>query len=166
MHKIVIFLDFDGVLHPQPSPRSQLFQGVPLLADALRRYPTQLDLVISSSWRETDTMGEMRARFPEDIRSLIIDTTPVFSDMPQKTIESMLPTSWESLDLDGKRQREIELWLKQQRPSGVPWIAIDDDASNFTSGCQNLLLTNGRKGIQPNNIQTLHAMLRERLIEL
>lgn len=166
MNKIVIFLDFDGVLHPQPSPPSQLFQGMPLLAATLCSYPNEVEVVISSSWRETDSLEELKAHFPQDIRESVIDVTPIFSNMSQDQIDAMLVATWERLDIQYKRQREIELWLQTHRPGGVPWIAIDDMADEFAPDCQNLLRTHSKKGIQPGDIRTLHAMIRMRSSEL
>jgi BMFP domain-containing protein YqiC len=166
MGALIIFLDFDGVLHPQPCPLGQLFQSMPLFADALRRHPCLFEIVISSSWRLTDSLQELKARFPEDLRSAVIDVTPNFSSMSQDQIESMQVTSWENLDIQCKRQREIEHWLRTHRPDGVPWLAIDDMPDEFSPDRQNLLLTHPKKGLQPSDIRTLDAMIRLRRSEL
>jgi hypothetical protein len=47
MQKIIMFLDFDGVLHPK---MNGTFEHMDNLKKVLDKYP-QIDIVISSSWR-------------------------------------------------------------------------------------------------------------------
>jgi hypothetical protein len=57
-----LFLDFDGVLHPNHAQDHQLFVWAPLLADALEG--CQVDIVISSSWRFQWDLPHIRTRLP------------------------------------------------------------------------------------------------------
>lgn len=50
----VLFLDFDGVTHPEVCTAEQLFCCLPLIEEVLRRRPG-VDIVISSSWRANTT---------------------------------------------------------------------------------------------------------------
>lgn len=46
---MILFLDFDGVLHPFGAPRARRFLWVPLLEDILAPRPW-VDIVLSTSW--------------------------------------------------------------------------------------------------------------------
>ncbi|WCT24267.1 HAD domain-containing protein [Acidovorax temperans] len=46
----ILFLDFDGVLHPEHCHESKHFCCLPVLEDALRQAP-EWQVVISSTWR-------------------------------------------------------------------------------------------------------------------
>jgi hypothetical protein len=57
----VVFLDFDGVLHPAAGPPGEIspFEWVPQLWEQLQPYP-DVAIVIHSTWREVHTVDEMR----------------------------------------------------------------------------------------------------------
>ena len=58
----VVFLDFDGVLHPavETPEGTALFQWIPQLAGLLQSHP-DVAIVIHSTWREAHTLAQMRA---------------------------------------------------------------------------------------------------------
>jgi hypothetical protein len=151
--KTVIFLDFDGVLHPYPCTYQELFEGIALLAPVLHNFQDQTEIVISSSWREHHTLDELRVHFPVGIRPMLVGMTPVLQEPHAAGVYY-------------ERQREIEAWLRLHRPVGTPWLAIDDWAAGFAPKCPDLLLTQYRFGIQKHNLRTLEMMLRIRSFEL
>jgi hypothetical protein len=111
---MILFLDFDGVLHPLftrpelPPEESRPFCYLPRFAAVLRDYPS-VEIVISSTWRLKRDLEQLREPFPHDLRPRVIDTTPhLFDD-----------------ERFGARQREALHWLALHRP-GSPWIALDD----------------------------------------
>lgn len=57
-----LFLDFDGVLHPEHCHESRHFTCLSVLEEALRRVP-QWQVVITSAWRRHKSLDELRARF-------------------------------------------------------------------------------------------------------
>lgn len=67
---MLLFLDFDGVLHPQydgePTPVSELFCHLPRFESILQDFPS-VEIVISSTWRNQFTLEELRSRFSPDI---------------------------------------------------------------------------------------------------
>lgn len=148
--KVVVFLDFDGVLHPMPSWQHEVLQQMPVLADVLRQFPG-VEVVISSSWREHYSLEEMKEFFAEDIRHLVVGVTPVLRQGDAST--------------PFERQREIEAWLQANRSGGRPWLAIDDWAEGFEPNCQNLLLTHYKLGFQSLDGETLKTMIRIRMTE-
>lgn len=132
---MLLFLDFDGVLHPVSSNEFGVFCRLHLLEAVLARYP-EVKIIISSSWRETysaevlsDMLGTLSSRF--------VGVTPV---------------------LEGSRQSEI---LKvMEAHSDVPYVILDDDPSLFTTGCQQLLLCNPSIGLDQATVEELERRLR------
>lgn len=63
---MILFLDFDGVLHPW-DPKTQLseqqmFSLKPLLENTLRTFPN-VEIVITSSWRQKYSLEKLRHLF-------------------------------------------------------------------------------------------------------
>jgi hypothetical protein len=119
---MILFLDFDGVLHPahdgEPTPANEVFCHLPRFESVMRDFP-QVEIVISSIWRYQFTLDELRARFSPDIAARIIDSTP----------QAELT---ESHYQHARREREILDWLAFAGREGEPWIALDDSAWEFT----------------------------------
>ncbi|MGV8898672.1 MAG: HAD domain-containing protein [Burkholderiaceae bacterium] len=122
----LLFLDFDGVLHPFPMPSdpARLFCNLPQLEAVLRDIP-QLQVVISSSWRENRSLADLAALFSPDIAKRIIAVLPVIE------IRCLA-------DAKAVRYREIEQFLKEQGEP-IKWIALDDDPALFPFNCPNLI---------------------------
>jgi len=118
---MLLFLDFDGVLHPQydgePTPVDQVFCHLPRFEAIMRDFPS-VEIVISSTWRNQFTLEQLRSRFSPDISARIIDVTPQAEHADGK----YLPT---------RREGEILDWLAIDGRSDVPWIALDDAAWQF-----------------------------------
>ncbi len=74
---MILFLDFDGVLHPFPKPNdpAQLFVNLDRLEGVFREYP-DMQIVVSSTWRESHTLLELKALFSSDLRGRVIDVLP------------------------------------------------------------------------------------------
>jgi hypothetical protein len=130
---MILFLDFDGVLHPFDRPAGVLV----LLPDFERviRDFAGVDIVISSAWREEHTLDQLRAFFSPDIQDRIIDATPIFDHVEHPYV----------------REAEISAWLRDAGREGEPWVAIDDIDWFFTPGCRNLILVDTNTGF---NAQT------------
>ena len=73
---MILFLDIDGVLHPDPPQPDQRLRSLPRLVEILRDHP-QVEVVISSLWREKLSLDQLRDLFPADLRERIIDVTPI-----------------------------------------------------------------------------------------
>ena len=142
----VLFLDFDGVAHPELPDADDLFGQLQLIERVLRDFPT-VEIVISSSWRLHHDLADLRSNFSFDIAPRVIDVTP----LPWTDRDGVKPP--------GRRQREIEAWLDRERPGGVPWLAIDDRAEWFDKDCPNLFLTNSLRGFQPIQVEDLRQTL-------
>jgi hypothetical protein len=142
-----MFLDIDGVLHPEGVMAPAYFQHLSRLEDVLRRHPT-VDVVISSTWRESHTLAKLKCRFAEDIASQVIDTTPTAPDQT-------LPVSLRAY----RRQAEIETWLRRHQRVWEDWIAIDDKPWLFRPFCPNLIVIPGQTGLTDEHCRLIHGRL-------
>ncbi|MBC3862425.1 hypothetical protein H8K32_09975 [Undibacterium jejuense] len=132
---MILFLDFDGVLHPEPCyEEAQLFSCLPRLENVLRDFP-EVQIVISSTWRDKRSLIELKAFFSEDIADRIIGTTPAWREIP------------EIMDTIGyQRHAEIEGWLRKSCRPWINWLAIDDKPYLFKPFLKNLIKTNSPTG--------------------
>jgi hypothetical protein len=150
---MILFLDFDGVLHPAAnahSSGSDLFCSLHLLEGVLRQVP-HVEVVISSSWRECHGLAELREFFAQDLRDRIIDVTPL------RFTASKLPRE----AVGFKRHAECMDWLRRRRAAETRWIAIDDQPWLWAPLCPHLLLIDGSVGLTASDAQELLARLRE-----
>jgi hypothetical protein len=121
---MLIFLDFDGVLHPFfPLPglsdaENAHFSSVRGFEQAIRRSPEPIEIVIASTWRNKENLFELRSHFARDIASKIIGVTPRVG----------------SGSGPGARQREVEAWLEANNRQGEPWIGVDDYPELYDAG--------------------------------
>jgi hypothetical protein len=133
---VILFLDFDGVLHPEVNYNAErILCNLPLLEDVLRSRP-QVDVVISSTWRETRTLTELQALFTPDIRCRVIGVTPRWRDVQDAASYGTYV-----------RQAEIEAWLRNAGRSWEQWLAVDDQKHLFRPFCKNLFVTNPATGL-------------------
>ncbi len=114
---MILFLDFDGVLHPDPPEPDQRFRSLPRLVSVLRDHP-HVEIVISSLWREQLSIDRLREIFPDDIAARIIGTTPI-----TPRVDGYAPA---------RREGEILAWLEAEGRTAEPWVAIDDQTWQFT----------------------------------
>ncbi|WP_180124862.1 HAD domain-containing protein [Rhodoferax sp. BLA1] len=146
---MILFLDFDGVTHPQPCGDENVFCQLHLIEAVLRERELQgVHIVISSSWREYHGLEDMREFFSQDMQSRVIGVTPNLWD------QALAPAF--------VRERECMAWLATNRPPGTPWLAIDDRPSWFQPNCPNLFLTDTVQGFQTTQTGPLRDMLVKR----
>ena len=151
---LVLFLDFDGVLHPEFPWRKEVMVHRGLFEQAIRPYP-DVDIVISSAWRHSHSLDEMRALFSHDIAMRIVHTTP---PLPAVAVD----------EFPGKlseytRQAECEAWLHTYRAPAAPWIALDDRPQLFEPGCSRLLVTRSDTGLTSEHVPRLQAMIESEM---
>jgi len=150
---MIVFLDFDGVLHPEPCAGDELFCRLPLVEEVLRDYP-QVQLVISSAWRlayRRRPISRLRQHFSPDIAGRIVGVTPDYC----RADEAMAPNGLGLFT----RQWECVDWLRAHRPAGAPWLAIDDRDCLFAPSCGNLILCDSAVGFTAAHAGELRARL-------
>ena len=145
---MILFLDFDGVLHPDPCYDDRtLFCCLPRLESVLRDFP-EVQVVITSTWREKRSLPELRTIFSSDISSRIIGMTPVWKNFP-----ALFDT------IGYQRQAEVEAWLREIGEPWQSWIAIDDKAYLFRPFLPNLVKTNSLVGLDSDSESALRRKL-------
>lgn len=137
----ILFLDFDGVLHPFLARFStDAFCYLSRLEKVLREFPA-VQIVIASTQREAAPLALLVHRFSPDISARIVGVTPTFE-------------IHDAGDVAASRHREILAYLDD---SAADWLALDDDASLFPPGCTELVLCND--GFQDAEERALRAAL-------
>ena len=105
---MILFLDFDGVLHPEQLGEDE-FCRAPILWEVLREC-VHVKVVISSSWREIYTLDELVEFVTrgggEDLANRIIGATP----HPEKG-QTLFARYKFRPKSDGHRLRECEIHL-------------------------------------------------------
>lgn len=149
----VVFLDFDGVLHPMRGTLQaedvQQFTSVPHLWQLLRTHPG-VRVVFSTSWRFHYSLNALRELVTCDGNN---DLGCRFIGMTPKLILK------EKEEKRGIRQRECEAWLAENGMSAVPWLAIDDFASFFDEGCPNFYLVDAATGLTAQDVTAISARI-------
>lgn len=145
---MILFLDFDGVLHHEnvtvkrcpPSARrylkahesrfltrdgklvkgKNLFEHADRLAAALAPFPN-VQIVISSTWREHFRPEKLLQFLPAALADRVIGHTPLCDKFGGV----------------GSRLSEVLAYLEGNGLSGEPWIALDDQAQLFWDDTEN-----------------------------
>lgn len=143
---MILFLDFDGVLHPVGG-KAEMFCRLPLLWRLLRACQ-EIQVVFSTSWRET-------YRF-----DYLVDfaTSNGGEDLVQRFI-GITPVSELSEDDPVNRLSECEAWLQENGHAQSPWLAIDDKGDWFL-GCPNLYLVDQTSGLQDGDVEEIIRRIR------
>lgn len=140
----ILFLDFDGVLHPEHCHASRHFCRLEIFQEAVRRV-ADVRIVISSTWRFQKTLPELRACFAPDVAARIAGLCPHYAylkDVPEH--------------LAGyEREAECSAWLRKQDLAWSPWLALDDRAWLYRPFNRNLLVVNGRTGLDQTSCELL-----------
>lgn len=134
---MILFLDFDGVLHPFPmTSTSSHFSATPSLWTILEKIP-EISVVITSTWREQFSLAQLvellKGHGGEYFSNRFIGVTPIM-----ESTADYVP---------GIRQREIESWLVENEVTDEPYIILDDIEEYFDSTCPNLYLVDGVSGL-------------------
>ncbi|HEY6435242.1 MAG TPA: HAD domain-containing protein [Ignavibacteriaceae bacterium] len=155
MSKFILFLDFDGVMHPQwnglphLSPLIEKFCKLPLLENILEGYDP--DIVISSSWKTAYPLDILQCFLGDHLGSKVIGVTPDFSAPYHPTYPWM-------------REAEVRAWLSENQRTD-PWVAIDDWKFGFSQGLENLYITTSDTGLIENDIFLLRKKIQSILIK-
>lgn len=142
---MLLFLDFDGVLHPAP-PHNRDTGVMSCLErfEAVTRDFPGWNIVISSSWRQAFSSDVIKGFFSDDIGDRVVGMTPV--------LDPGLPCL---------KQREIEQYLANTGQSHLPWLALDDHADEFEEALPNLILCDPGRGFDEES----EAELRRKMMD-
>jgi hypothetical protein len=136
--KKVLFLDFDGVLHPT-THGSALLSQLPLLESALEG--RDYSMVISSSWRFHMEMEDLEKHFSSSVQNKIGGVTG----------DAYIGAY--------ARFHEINAYAMQ---NGITnWRALDDSYWEFPQGCSQLIRCNPNSGLTQREVKTLIEWLSQ-----
>ena len=139
----LIFLDFDGVLHPNFSSGSEYFSHAGYLRDALDGFAEGVEIVISSSWRFHWSTTAILQRLPKPLASMVTGITPIGEPGRHQ------------------RYREIQAYLSS-RMGQYDWRALDDAVNEFPKDCAELIECDGRIGLDDLSAARLRVWLKAR----
>ncbi|KWU23361.1 HAD domain-containing protein [Burkholderia cenocepacia] len=120
----VLYLDFDGVLHPNEvyqtkkgivlrAPGHNLFEHAPIIERLLTPYP-DVRIVLSTSWVLAKGFSFARDQLPEALRSRVIGATFHRQYMRRDEFVCM--------------SRGMQVYSDSTRRGAGGWIALDDDS--------------------------------------
>lgn len=154
----VLYLDFDGVLHPEGvywHPKRgahlrdhderaghRLFEHVDLLDDLLAPYP-ELGIVLSTSWAVHYRFAKARQRLSEGLQRRCIGAT-FHSEMDRSSFVRL------------PRGLQVKMDVVRRQP--LRWLAIDDTDEGWESAREHVVLTDSQHGIA-------EPLIRERLTQ-
>lgn len=165
---MLIFLDFDGVLHPDAvyldlsgrvelRAEGELFMWADALSAAIEPYP-EANIVLSTSWVRNVGFHRARNALPANIAKKVVGAT-WHSAMGKCWPDSIL---WDTQS----RFEQIASYLSRLY-APCPWIAIDDDDRGWPlEKRSNLVRTEGELGLSEERaklelnarLQALHKL--------
>jgi len=164
MTAMIIFLDFDGVLHPdaaflvkgRPTLKAEgaLFMWAPLLVDVLANFQ-EAQIVLSTSWARELSFNRARRWLPEELRSRVIGSTWHSAMSFKREGFRSLATSWD----EATRYQQIKRYAGRAGLSD--WVAIDDQPEGWgADDLDKLVHTNSETGLSdPAALALLAARL-------
>lgn len=126
----LLFLDFDGVVHPQDPESTGLkhFCWLPVLVRLLEQYD-DVRIVVHSTWRYDHTDAELR--------TLLGTLGPRFVGSAPRA----------------PREQAIEMVLGANKGTVVSHLVLDDAAKEFSGSAVNLLLVEPHLGLSDVRVQ-------------
>ena len=136
----VLFLDFDGVLHPDavylsrqgPTLKAEgtLFMWAPILTNLLVDFP-MISLVLSTSWVRHLGYKRALAYLPVELQQRVIGAT----------WHSSMAKNWMDENLWDGKSRYDQICRYAARSRLEQWIALDDDIQGWSEDSAQRLVT-------------------------
>lgn len=129
----VLYLDYDGVLHPggaathrkggvfPTTPGVVLFQYAPLLVEDLAPFP-DVRIVLSTSWQLWRGFNVARDQLPAELRPRVIGGTF------HRRIHAK--NEWQQMP------RGLQIWGDVSVRNPKAWVALDDDFFGWPAWCR------------------------------
>ena len=138
---MLLFLDFDGVTHPITGSTFNA-DCLAMISHALEGYSIQI--VISSSWRETHDLEELLELLGPEIGGLVVGVTPVIDDPFLRHV----------------RYHEVQKYLSDNNQDSQSWIALDDTRGFYPEDAP-VIWCNPRTGVTLIEAVRLREVLAE-----
>lgn len=154
---ITLFLDFDGVLHPDSVYREPgrgihlrggggLFMHAPALEEALEPFPA-VQIVLSTTWVSVLGFASAKKRLSTALQDRVVGAT----------YHRRHTVTWES---QTRYQQIIAHVIR--RGLGARWVAVDDETEGWPPDRrQHLVSPQSAVGLQPADIQLLTQRLQQ-----
>jgi hypothetical protein len=135
--RVLLFLDFDGVLHNYTNgyTGTDQFSNRHFVEDILRRHQN-ISVVVSSSWAKSIELGLLMKFFSEDVRSRFVGSIRFHTD---------------------SRREDVLKYLQTRGETDTLWVAVDDMA--FYEDSDPIVWTNHRTGLTETTALTLERAL-------
>ena len=157
----ILFLDFDGVLHPDAvyltrrgvelRAEGELFMWAPILEKLLAECP-QIQVVLSTSWARNLGFREAKKRLPESVQARVIGAT--WHSGEAKGWPDQI--HWDVLSRYGQIARYCA------RAGLKHWLALDDDDRDWPEDQRHhLLFCDPQTGLSGLDYDATRAALRE-----
>lgn len=162
---MILFLDYDGVLHPDAAyiekgrpvlrAEGEFFMWAPLLVDILADHP-HVRVVLSTSWVRILRFDRARQRLPAELARRVIGSTwhSTMARHPEG-VHKIYPTWWD----ESTRYAQIKRYV--DRAGLTRWLAIDDHDEGWAEEDRDCLIhTQSETGIStPDILAHLHTKL-------
>ena len=160
---MILFLDYDGVLHPDSAylikgrpvlkTEGELFMWAPLLVETLADKP-HVQIVLSTSWARQFGFYRARRWLPVEIQSRVIGATWHSRMGRHQEAEHRLglgSTWWDEVD----RYQQIKRYVTRAE-LGNDWLAVDDNPGNWAGrDLDKLVHVNGETGLSDTDAMNL-----------
>lgn len=144
---MILFLDFDGVLHPLLRSEPD-FCRIELLWKILRACP-DVDVVFSTSWREIYSQDELLDLVTHgngwEFAHRFVGATPSIFREKGALIHGP----------HHRRHIECRLWLTGNGQYQRQWLALDDIAVSFPPASPTLHLVDGKVGLTEADVDAI-----------
>lgn len=166
---MILFLDFDGVLHPDAAyyergrpvlhADGELFMWAPILVDIVAPFPA-LRIVLSTSWVRVLRFDRARRYLPQELQARVIGAT-WHSAMARHPEGSHRIYDWHAT---ATRYQQIVRCVERGGAVASDWLAIDDDDDGWEDVDRfRLIATDGRFGLSALKTQQELRSKLERL---
>lgn len=150
--KALLALDVDGVLHGTDAGDDALLTKLPLLEAWLREH-TSVGIVVTSSWRHTYSLEQLRDFFSSDVQHQVIGVTGTYWKWVfEETGEVPLTVTHERL-------HEMQQWMRDHDAAGTPRAALDDEPGQFGAMAHRVIVCESRVGLQAHHLEALERLL-------
>jgi hypothetical protein len=147
----ILFLDFDGVLHPESAGSDELLSRRHYIWSILGVCPA-VNIVFSTTWRHRSTVDALvklvTAGGGEHLSARFLGATP----------ELIRPGGKPLADLYRHRELECLAWLDGNSVRD-PWMALDDATYFFTFGSPHLFAVDYTTGLTSDDVQKIKTIL-------
>lgn len=136
---MLLFLDFDGVLHPRAGGEPFNDECMTALARAIELYP--VEIVIASTWREEFSVDKLCKKLSK-LKRPVVGTTPIINEPFMKYV----------------RYYEVQEYLLKNNQHSQCWLAIDDTRGFYPTDAP-VYWTDPERGFCETDIEKLQDMM-------